>query len=131
MIILRLYIQYNKNYILCQLVRGGKPLWLPLSFDYIFIFCVPLLTKLCLLCTYFVLHFTYIVNIGGNKMKEVDRKFDKFRCNLYLPVGIVEEVDKLAKTYGANRSVMISFILKTYLDQQAMVELSKQLPGNK
>lgn len=64
-------------------------------------------------------------------MKEVDRKFEKFRCNLYLPVEIVEEVDKLAKTYGANRSVMISFILKTYLDQQAMVELSKQLPNNK
>ena len=64
-------------------------------------------------------------------MREAERKFDKMRLNVYLPVEIVEEVDELAKRYGANRSVMISFILKTYMDQQAMVELSKQLPNNK
>lgn len=62
-------------------------------------------------------------------MKEVDKKFDKLRCNLYIPSEIVEEVDKMARMYGANRSVMVSFILKTYLDQQKVVELSKYLPN--
>ena len=77
-----------------------------------------------------MLQFRYI-DVGGRSMREAERKFDKMRLNVYLPVEIVEEVDELAKRYGANRSVMISFILKTYLDQQAMVELSKQLPNNK
>lgn len=61
-------------------------------------------------------------------MSVLDRKFDKLRCNLYIPSEIVEEVDKLAKMYGANRSVMVSFILKTYLDQQKVVELAKFVP---
>ena len=58
-------------------------------------------------------------------MERIDKKFDKLRCNLYLPVEIVEEVDNLAKTYGASRNVMVSFMLKTYLDQQKVVELAK------
>ena len=61
-------------------------------------------------------------------MSELDKKFDKLRCNLYIPSEIVEEVDKMAKMYGANRSVMVSFILKTYLDQQKVVELAKFVP---
>lgn len=61
-------------------------------------------------------------------MSVLDKKFDKLRCNLYIPSEIVEEVDKLAKMYGANRSVMVSFILKTYLDQQKVVELAKFVP---
>ena len=61
-------------------------------------------------------------------MKQVDSKFDKLRCNLYLPAEIVEQVDEMAKTYGANRSVMVSFILKTYLDQQEVVKLAKLAP---
>ena len=61
-------------------------------------------------------------------MKRVDGKFDKLRCNLYLPAEIVEQVDEMAKTYGANRSVMVSFILKTYLDQQEIVKLAKLAP---
>lgn len=61
-------------------------------------------------------------------MSVLDRRFDKLRCNLYIPSEIVEEVDKLAKMYGANRSVMVSFILKTYLDQQKVVELAKFVP---
>ena len=61
-------------------------------------------------------------------MKRVDNKFDKLRCNLYLPAEIVEQVDEMAKTYRANRSVMVSFILKTYLDQQEVVKLAKLAP---
>ena len=61
-------------------------------------------------------------------MKEIDKKFDKLRCNLYIPSEIVEEVDAMSKTYGANRSVMVSFILKTYLDQQKVVSLAKLVP---
>lgn len=61
-------------------------------------------------------------------MSEFDKKFEKLRCNLYIPSEIVEEVDKMAKMYGANRSVMVSFILKTYLDQQSVVELAKMAP---
>lgn len=58
-------------------------------------------------------------------MERIDKKFDKIRCNLYLPAEIVEEVDKLAQTYGASRNVMVAFMLKTYLDQQKVVELAK------
>jgi metal-responsive CopG/Arc/MetJ family transcriptional regulator len=61
-------------------------------------------------------------------MKEIDKKFDKVRCNLYIPSEIVEEVDAMSKTYGASRSVMVSFILKTYLDQQKVVNLAKLVP---
>ncbi len=61
-------------------------------------------------------------------MKQVENKFDKLRCNLYIPAEIVEQVDEMAKVYGANRSVMVSFILKTYLDQQEVVKLAKMAP---
>ena len=61
-------------------------------------------------------------------MKQLDSKFDKLRCNLYIPAEIVEPVDEMAKMYGANRSVMVSFILKTYLDQQEVVKLAKLAP---
>lgn len=61
-------------------------------------------------------------------MREVDSKYEKLRCNLYIPAEIVEEVDNMAKMYGANRSVMVSFILKTYLDQQSVVNLAKMAP---
>ena len=44
-------------------------------------------------------------------MKEIDKKFDKIRCNLYIPSEIVEEVDAMSKTYGASRSVMVSFLM--------------------
>ena len=61
-------------------------------------------------------------------MEQIDKKFDKLRCNLYIPAEIVEQVDEMAKMYGANRSVMVSFILKTYLDQQEVVKLAKLAP---
>ena len=61
-------------------------------------------------------------------MKQVENKFDKLRCNLYIPAEIVEQVDEMAKMYGANRSVMVTFILKTYLDQQEVVKLAKMAP---
>lgn len=59
---------------------------------------------------------------------EFDRKFEKLRCNLYIPSEIVEEVDSMAKVYGASRSVMVSFILKTYIDQQKVVDLARLVP---
>ena len=61
-------------------------------------------------------------------MKQVDKKYDKLRCNLSIPTEIVEQVDEMAKLYGANRSVMVSFILKTYIDQQEVVKLAKMAP---
>ena len=57
-----------------------------------------------------------------------ERNYDKTRCNLYIPTEIVEQLDEMAKVYGANRSVMVSFILKTYLDQQEVVKLAKMAP---
>ena len=30
-------------------------------------------------------------------MNEFDKRFEKMRCNIYIPAEIVEEVDKLAK----------------------------------
>ena len=61
-------------------------------------------------------------------MKQVENKFDKLRCNLYIPAEIVEQVDEMAKMYGANRSVMVTFILKTYMDQQEVVKLARMAP---
>ena len=61
-------------------------------------------------------------------MKQAEKKFDKMRCNLYLPVELVEQVDEMAKMYGAPRNVMVAFILKTYLDQQEVVKLAKMAP---
>lgn len=61
-------------------------------------------------------------------MNDLDKRFEKLRLNVTIPAHVVEEVDNLAKEYGATRSAMITFILKTYLDQQAVVELSKQVP---
>lgn len=64
-------------------------------------------------------------------MSQFDKKFEKLRCNLTIPAEVVEEIDKLAMQYGATRSVMVTFMVKQYLDQQAVVELSKQLPNTK
>ena len=61
-------------------------------------------------------------------MKQVEKKFDKMRCNLYLPVELVEAVDEVAKMYGAPRNVMVAFMIKTYLDQQEVVKLAKMAP---
>lgn len=61
-------------------------------------------------------------------MSDFDKRFEKLRCNLYIPAEIVEEVDNYAKMYGANRSVMVSFILKSYLDQQKVVKLADLVP---
>lgn len=63
-----------------------------------------------------------------SKVNETDKKFEKSRVNLYIPNEIIEEVDNYAKIYGANRSVMVSFILKTYLDQQKVVKMAEYLP---
>jgi len=58
-------------------------------------------------------------------METEKKSYDKFRCNLYLPSNLVEEVDEMAKEFGTNRSVMVGIILKTYMDQQEIVKLSK------
>ncbi|MEG1411811.1 MAG: hypothetical protein RSA01_11105 [Clostridium sp.] len=55
-------------------------------------------------------------------------KYEKVRVNLYIPKAIVEEVDNYGKMYGANRSVMVSVMLKTYIDQQNIVNLAKLVP---
>lgn len=64
-------------------------------------------------------------------MSQFNKKFEKLRCNLTIPAEVVEEIDKLAMQYGATRSVMVTFMVKQYLDRQAVVELSKQLPSTK
>lgn len=56
---------------------------------------------------------------------------EKKRYNLYIPESIIEEVDKYANLYGANRSVMVAFILKTYLDQQKIVQLANLVPSDR
>lgn len=61
-------------------------------------------------------------------MNEIEKRFEKLRVNMYMPSELVEEVDELAKIYGASRSVMITFMVKTYLDQQKVVELAKMKP---
>lgn len=59
-----------------------------------------------------------------------DKRYEKTRVNLYIPNAIIDEVDKLAKMYGANRSVMVSVMLKTYIDQQKVVDLAKLVPDS-
>lgn len=50
---------------------------------------------------------------------------DKKRINIYVPEHIVDKIDDYAQNMGLNRSSMISVILKQYIDQQDMLELSK------
>lgn len=64
-------------------------------------------------------------------MNEFDKRFEKLKCSVYIPAEIVEEVDQMAKMYGASRSAMISFILKTYMDQQKVVKLADMVPEQK
>ena len=56
-------------------------------------------------------------------MNDLDNMFEKLRLNVTIPARVVEEVDNLAKEYGATRSAMITSILKTYLDQQKSLEI--------
>lgn len=63
-------------------------------------------------------------------MNEFDKRFQKLKCSLYIPAEIVEEVDMMAKQFGANRSVMVSVILKTYLDQQKVVGMMNLVKDN-
>lgn len=60
-----------------------------------------------------------------------DKKFEKLRCNLYLPSHVVEELDQYCNKFGTNRSVMTGIILKNYFDQQKMVRLVDIVDGNK
>lgn len=56
---------------------------------------------------------------------------DRKRLNVYVPSPIANKLDEHAKTMGLNRSAMITYIIKQYLDQQDMVfmanEYQKQL----
>lgn len=58
-------------------------------------------------------------NIDKNKMA------DKKRINVYLPEALINYVDEHAKEFGVNRSGMLGFIIKQYVDQQEVIKLSK------
>ena len=49
----------------------------------------------------------------------------KSRVNIYLPEELLRQVDELASSFMLNRSTMIQIAIKTYIDQQTMLEISK------
>lgn len=51
----------------------------------------------------------------------------KFRCNVTMPRWMVDEIDELSSIFGTNRSVMISMICKTYLDQQKVINITHDI----
>lgn len=49
----------------------------------------------------------------------------KVRVNIYLPEDLVRDLDDLAKKDMFPRSTLIQLALKTYIDQQTMLEYTK------
>lgn len=49
----------------------------------------------------------------------------KSRVNIYLPEELLRQVDELASSFMLNRSTIIQIAIKTYIDQQTMLEISK------
>ena len=49
----------------------------------------------------------------------------KSRVNIYLPQELLRQVDDLSSSFMLNRSTMIQIAIKTYIDQQTMLEISK------
>lgn len=48
-------------------------------------------------------------------------KSDKTRVNVYLPVGVVEEIDRYRETLGLSRSAAVLSLAMTTLNQQKSV----------
>ena len=49
----------------------------------------------------------------------------KVRVNIYLPEDLVKQLDELARKDMFPRTTMIQIALKTYIDQQIMLEYTK------
>lgn len=47
----------------------------------------------------------------------------KVRCNMYLPVKLVEKIDKGCEETGLNRTEYVVHVLLNYFDQQQALEL--------
>lgn len=50
---------------------------------------------------------------------------EKKKINVYLPENILSKIDEYANEFGVNRSAMIAFITKQYIDQQEVVKMGK------
>lgn len=52
---------------------------------------------------------------------------EKFRVNLYMPKLMVDEIDSIAEELGGNRTSLINFVLKKYLDDRNTLEYAELL----
>lgn len=65
-----------------------------------------------------------------DKIIEEDKRSEPFRVNMTMSKEIVDFYQKMSDDYGIPRSTCMVIGLKTYMDQQNMLELTKKLPTN-
>lgn len=65
----------------------------------------------------------------NNKNDEI-KKAEPFRVNITMAKDIVDFYQNMADEYGLPRSTVMVIGLKTYMDQQVMLELTKKVPKN-
>lgn len=58
---------------------------------------------------------------NNDRFKVVEKK----KINIYLPENILNRIDEYATEFGVNRSAMIAFITKQYIDQQEVVKMGR------
>lgn len=59
--------------------------------------------------------------------KDKSKKVDTFRVNMHMSTEIVNFYQEMADAMGIPRSNAMIIGLKTYMDQQAIVEMSKEM----
>ena len=59
-----------------------------------------------------------------------DKKSQSFRVNITMSDEIVDFYQDMADSMGIPRSTCMVMGLKTYMDQQMMLQLTKQIPRN-
>lgn len=65
-----------------------------------------------------------------DKVIDDNKKSEPFRVNMTMSKDIVDFYQKMSDEYGLPRSTCMVIALKTYMDQQIMLELTKQIPRN-
>lgn len=60
-------------------------------------------------------------------MKKEEKKVEQFRVNISMSTEIVEFYQKMADSMGIPRSSCMIMGLKTFMDQQVMLEMSKKM----
>lgn len=60
--------------------------------------------------------------------KEEKKDTDRFRVNITMSNEMIDFYQKLSDSMGIPRSTSMVMALKTYMDQQELLEFSKKMP---